>query len=66
MSDFFKQLLEMNSPYLIAEIGINHGGSLEIALAMADATPAMAFAFTSLNPNCSSNRLLIWVSSLIF
>jgi sialic acid synthase SpsE len=40
MSDFFKQLLEMNSPYLIAEIGINHNGDLEIAKKLIDATNA--------------------------
>ena len=36
MSDFFKQLLEMNSPYLIAEIGINHNGDISIAKKLID------------------------------
>ena len=40
MSDFFKHLIEMNSPYLIAEIGINHNGDLEIAKKLIDATNA--------------------------
>ena len=31
MSDFFKQMVKMNEPYLIAEICINHKGDLNIA-----------------------------------
>ena len=36
MSEFFKQLGRMNSPYLIGEIGINHNGATEIAKNLID------------------------------
>ena len=40
MSNFFKEIKKMNIPYLIAEIGINHNGSLDIAKKLIDATNA--------------------------
>ena len=40
MNDLFKQMNEINGPYLIAEIGINHNGNLEIAKKLIDATNA--------------------------
>ena len=54
MSDFFKQLLEMNEPYLISEIGINHNGDLEIAKRFIDATNACGWhcaKFQKRNPD---------------
>ena len=40
MSDFFKRIIDIETPYLIAEIGINHNGDLEIAKKLIDATNA--------------------------
>ena len=40
MSNFFKQLSLVNEPYLIAEIGINHNGDINIAKKLIDATNA--------------------------
>ena len=40
MSDFFNQINNMDEPYLIAEIGINHNGDLDIAKKLIDATNA--------------------------
>ena len=40
MSNFFKNILNSDKPYLIAEIGINHNGSLDIAKKLIDATNA--------------------------
>ena len=39
-SKFFKQLDQMKVPYLIAEIGINHNGDLNIAEKLIDSTNA--------------------------
>ncbi len=54
MSVFFKQLLEMNEPYLISEIGINHNGNLEIAKRLIDAINACGWhcaKFQKRNPD---------------
>jgi N-acetylneuraminate synthase len=40
MVDFFKKLEDLNEPYLIAEIGINHNGHMDIAKKLIDATNA--------------------------
>ena len=40
MSDFFKKISELEEPYLIAEIGINHNGDINIAKKLIDATNA--------------------------
>ena len=40
MVDFFKKLEDLNEPYLIAEIGINHNGDMDIAKKLIDATNA--------------------------
>ena len=40
MVDFFKKLDDLNEPYLIAEIGINHNGDMDIAKKLIDATNA--------------------------
>lgn len=54
MSNFFKQLLEMKEPYLIAEIGINHNGDINIAKKLIDAVNACGWhcaKFQKRNPN---------------
>ena len=40
MVDFLKKIEEANEPYLIAEIGINHNGDMNIAKKLIDATNA--------------------------
>ncbi len=40
MSSFFEKVAKSNKPYLIAEIGINHNGDLDIAKKLIDATNA--------------------------
>ena len=40
MSEFFKKINLMTEPYLIAEIGINHNGNMDIAKKLIDATNA--------------------------
>ncbi len=40
MSNFFKNIKKMNGVYLIAEIGINHNGDINIAKKLIDATNA--------------------------
>ena len=42
MSNFFKNINEMDQPYLIAEIGINHNGDLETAMKMAAAAETIS------------------------
>jgi len=54
MSDFFKRITDAETPYLIAEIGINHNGSLEIAKKLIDATNACGWhcaKFQKRNPD---------------
>jgi N-acetylneuraminate synthase len=43
MSDFFKKISELEEPYLIAEIGINHNGDINIAKKLIDATNACSW-----------------------
>jgi N-acetylneuraminate synthase len=40
MVDFFKKIEDANEPYLIAEIGINHNGDMNIVKKLIDATNA--------------------------
>ncbi len=40
MADFFKKIADINEPYLIAEIGINHNGDMNIAKKLIDASNA--------------------------
>ena len=40
MSNFIKNINKMNGTYLIAEIGINHNGDINIAKKLIDATNA--------------------------
>ena len=54
MSDFIKQITEMDEPYLIAEIGINHNGDINIAKKLIDATNACGWhcaKFQKRNPD---------------
>jgi len=43
MSEFFKNISRMDEPYLIAEIGINHNGDINIAKKLIDATNACSW-----------------------
>ena len=40
MADFFNKIADINEPYLIAEIGINHNGDMNIAKKLIDASNA--------------------------
>jgi len=40
MADFLKKITDINEPYLIAEIGINHNGDMNIAKKLIDASNA--------------------------
>ena len=54
MNDFFEKVNSMNEPYLIAEIGINHNGELDIAKKLIDATNACGWhcaKFQKRNPD---------------
>ena len=54
MSNFFKQIVKMNEAYLIAEIGINHNGEINIAKKLIDATNACGWhcaKFQKRNPD---------------
>ena len=54
MSDFFKNINKMDEPYLIAEIGINHNGDMDIAKKLIDATNACGWhcaKFQKRNPD---------------
>jgi len=54
MSDFFKKINKMDVPYLIAEIGINHNGDMNIAKKLIDATNACGWhcaKFQKRNPD---------------
>ena len=54
MTDFFKTISNMQEPYLIAEIGINHNGDLNIAKKLLDATNSCGWdcaKFQKRNPN---------------
>jgi len=54
MSEFFDQLSQMDQPYLIAEIGINHNGDLNIAKKLIDAANACSWhcvKFQKRNPD---------------
>ena len=54
MSDFIKQITKMDEPYLIAEIGINHNGDMNIAKKLIDATNACGWhcaKFQKRNPD---------------
>ena len=54
MSNFFKNINEMDQPYLIAEIGINHNGDIDIAKKLIDATNACGWhcaKFQKRNPD---------------
>jgi len=54
MNDFFEQIKSMNEPYLIAEIGINHNGDIDIAKKLIDATNACGWhcaKFQKRNPD---------------
>ena len=54
MSEFFKKINLMTEPYLIAEIGINHNGNMDIAKKLIDATNACGWhcaKFQKRNPD---------------
>ncbi|MBT7706843.1 N-acetylneuraminate synthase [archaeon] len=54
MSDFFKKISISDEPYLIAEIGINHNGDMNIAKKLIDATNACGWhcaKFQKRNPD---------------
>ncbi len=54
MADFFKKIADMNEPYLIAEIGINHNGDMNIAKKLIDAAYLFSWdcaKFQKRNPN---------------
>jgi len=54
MNDFIKTINSMEEPYLIAEIGINHNGDLDIAKKLIDATNACGWhcaKFQKRNPD---------------
>jgi len=54
MNDFFEVINSMDEPYLIAEIGINHNGDLDIAKKLMDATNACGWhcaKFQKRNPD---------------
>ena len=54
MQKFFKDIRNMESPYMIAEIGINHNGDLNIAKKLIDATNACGWhcaKFQKRNPD---------------
>lgn len=54
MNDFFKNINNMDEPYLIAEIGINHNGDMDIAKKLIDATNACGWhcaKFQKRNPD---------------
>ena len=54
MSKFFNDISNMDGPYLIAEIGINHNGDLNIAKKLIDATNACGWhcaKFQKRNPD---------------
>ena len=54
MNNFFNQILNMDVPYLIAEIGINHNGDINIAKKLIDATNACGWhcaKFQKRNPD---------------
>jgi len=54
MGDFFKKINKMDEPYLIAEIGINHNGDMDIAKKLIDATNACGWhcaKFQKRNPD---------------
>jgi N-acetylneuraminate synthase len=54
MSDFFKKINILDKPYLIAEIGINHNGDMDVAKKLIDATNACGWdcaKFQKRNPD---------------
>ena len=54
MKNFFDKLKRMDEPYLIAEIGINHNGNIDIAKKLIDATNACGWhcaKFQKRNPD---------------
>lgn len=54
MSEFFNKIEKMEEPYLIAEIGINHNGNIEVAKKLIDATNACGWhcaKFQKRNPD---------------
>jgi N-acetylneuraminate synthase len=54
MSNFFEKISTMDAPYMIAEIGINHNGSIDIAKKLIDATNACGWhcaKFQKRNPD---------------
>jgi N-acetylneuraminate synthase len=56
MSDFFKSVGNLEEPFLISEIGINHNGDLSIAKKLIDATNACGWhctKFQKRNPDIS-------------